>query len=71
MDRRLIKLSGDHRKLVCLHRRDSLASNYRITRLGGQRGTAMTVFMSMTLLSIGACFGFVIAGIFSSSRVES
>jgi hypothetical protein len=30
----------------------------------------MTILMSMTLLSIGACFGFVIAGIVSSSRVE-
>jgi len=59
------------RNMVCLHRRHPPALSYRICWLGGIRGTVMTFLLSISLLSIGASFGFVIAGILNKSDVET
>ena len=48
-----------------------LALNYRRSWLGGRRGTAMIFLMSVGLFSLGASFGFVMAGVFNNGDLEA
>jgi hypothetical protein len=59
------------RNMVCSHHRHPPPLNYRVFWLGGCRGAAMTFLICVSLFSIGASFGFVIAGILNKGDVET